>query len=157
MDSIKKIAGYSWGVIAFVIVLVTFPASHGLEERFVQATGLTISPRMNGGEVQQTLDRGAYAVEIHRPVFDGLISERENGFILIRVRRTGEVPAVIEEKVDYRGEGKDAFSFRIDTSTSQVTVTPASPLVKGIDTLFHVTDGWAFNVGLKRKQERRVP
>jgi hypothetical protein len=152
MDSIKKVAGFSWGIVAFMIVLVTFPASRGLEERFVQATGLSISARMNGGEVRQTLDRGAYVVEIHRPVFDGLIGERENGFILIRVRHTGEVPAVIEEKVDYLGEGKDAFSFRIDTSTSQVTVTPASPLVKGINTLFHVKDGWAFNVGLKRKQ-----
>ena len=151
MKTIKPLVGYAWGVIAFGIVLVTFPASDRLQEQFVRVTGLTISPRMTGGEVRQTLDRGTYKVEIHRPIFDGLIGERENGFVLIRVRRTGEVPAVIEDRVDYLGEGQDAFSFRIDTKADQVTVTPTSPLVKGIDTLFHVTDGWAFNVGLKKR------
>jgi len=42
----------------------------GLDEMVVSATGLTLAPEIDGGEVIQTIEHGTYRTQVHRMVDD---------------------------------------------------------------------------------------
>lgn len=158
MNTLKSIGGYLWAVAALITVLALFLRMDVLEDRLVAMTGLRISPWMTGGEVARTIERPGYKVIIHRPVFQGLISERENGFVQVDVHRRDQaaatlptaVPKMIEETIDYNGDGVAYFTLTIDTAASRISLTPLSPAVVGVRYVFHLKTGWAVRVGLKK-------
>jgi hypothetical protein len=150
MALLKSTAGYAWGVLCILVVLATFLGHGFLEERFAKASGIRIHPRMTGGEAVRTIERGGYTVTLHRPVFDGLISDRRTGFVRVDFTREDRVPPVIEEQIDWDGDGRHDFSVVIDTGTSKVSLRAAGPGVTGIEQLYVLKRGWAVRVGLTR-------
>ncbi len=105
MGRLKPILGYTWAVIAVFIVLATFLGNGYFSRKLASATGVTVSPRITGGEVVQVNDHGAYKALVHRPVFDGLTGDRSTGFIQINWEGAGGLPPVVEERVDLGGNG----------------------------------------------------
>ena len=122
--------------------------------KFASATGITVSPRYSGGEVVRSVDHGTYKTVIHRPVFDGLIGDRKDGFIQIEWQtRHGVLPPVIEDGIDFTGDGKEDFAFRLDTTAGSGTLTPHNPSVIAVQTLVKVNQGWVARIHLRKVPE----
>ncbi|MBI4633804.1 MAG: hypothetical protein HY742_07925 [Deltaproteobacteria bacterium] len=150
MKHILKIAGYAWAVACVIAVLATFMGNDYFAARLASATGVTISPRYSGGEIVRSVDHGAYRTVIHRPVFDGLIGERKDGFIQIEWQPVTALPPVIEDGIDFTGDGKADFAFRLDTAAGQGTLTPVNPSVIALQMLLKVNQGWVARIQLRK-------
>lgn len=150
MPKIRSIAGYMWAGAAIVAVFATFFGSGFFSRILVAASGVKISPLYSGGEVVRSVDHGSYRALIHRPVFDALIGETREGFIQLNWEPLAGLPPVIEESVDYNGDGKEDFSIRIDTKTGEAKLNPINPLVLSVQNTVKLDNGWVARVQLKR-------
>jgi len=149
MSALKKIPGYAWAIICFAVVPVLFMGHGYFTARLASATGVTVSPWYTGGEVLRTVDHGTYKTIIHRPVFDGLIGKREDGFIQVEWMPLAEIPPVINEKIDYNGDGREDFTFKLDTQAGTGTLTAHSPSVIAVTLLTKVKNGWLVRIQLQ--------
>lgn len=150
MPKIRSIFGYMWAGAAIIVVFATFLASDFFSRALVASSGVKISPWYSGGEVVQTLDHGSYRTHVHRPVFDALIGEKDEGFIQVNWEPLAGLPPVIEESVDYSGDGKADFSVRVDTKTGEASLAPINPMVVSIRQTAKLDDGWMIRVQLSR-------
>jgi hypothetical protein len=150
MAKIRSIIGYMWAIAAIIVVFATFLGSNFFSRALVAASGVKISPRYSGGEVIRSVDHGSYRTHVHRPVFDALIGERSEGFIQLNWEPLAGLPGVIEESVDYSGDGKADFSIRVDTKTGKTLLTPIDPLVLSMDRAVKLDNGWMVRVRLKK-------
>ncbi len=150
MLKIRSILGYMWAGAAIIVVFATFLGSSIFGRALVVSSGVKISPLYSGGEVVRSVDHGSYKALIHRPVFDALIGERSEGFIQLNWEPLAGLPPVIEESVDYNGDGKEDFSVRIDTKTGKTTLTRINPQVASIEESVKLDDGWVARVQLKK-------
>ena len=151
MKNLLKIAGYAWAGACLVVVLVMFAGSEYLSGKLASATGITVSPRYSGGEVIRSIDHGTYKTILHRPVFDGLIGERRDGFIQVEWQPVTALPPLIEDAVDFTGDGKEDFSFRLDTVAGPGAITPRNPSVVALEWVVKVNQGWVARVQLRKK------
>ena len=150
MKNLLKIAGYAWAGACLVVVLVMFAGSEYLSGKLASATGITVSPRYSGGEVIRSIDHGTYKTILHRPVFDGLIGERRDGFIQIEWQPVTALPLLIEDAVDFTGDGKEDFSFRLDTAAGSGAITPRNPSVVALEWVVKVNQGWVARIQLRK-------
>jgi hypothetical protein len=123
MSAIKRIQagiGYTWAVLCVAIVLATFVGLGFWEKALATGTGLHVSPRFSGGEIRQTLDHGTYRTLLRRTVFDGLLGDRESGFVQIDwvPKKTGVLPAILEEALDLDGDGSVDVRVRLENQTA---------------------------------------
>jgi hypothetical protein len=151
MGRFKSILGYTSAILAFFVVLATFLGLNYFSSKLVSATGIKVSPRFTGGEVVKTIDHKTYTTLIHRPVFDGLIGERKDGFIQIIWERENNWPQVIKEKIDYNGDNVEDFFIHIETETGKATLTAYNPYVVGIGQTYVLKSGCAVRILLKKQ------
>lgn len=155
MKYIGSIFRYLWALLAFPIVLATFIGNGYWAEKLITVTGLEISPWDTGGEIIQRIDQGHYQRLLHRPVFDGLICERKNGFVQVDWKATGEVlPAIINNEIDYDCDGTKDFQIRLDTEKNKADLVALSPDVIGLERVYKLEDGRAVRVLLKNKRNQ---
>ncbi len=119
VERLKTSVGTAWAVLCFLIVPATFVGLGFWSRTLANGTGIQVSPRFTGGEVRLSTDHGSYQTRLHRPVFDGLLGERRDGFVQIDwVPNNGQpLPALIEEEFDIEGDGIVEFRIRLDTTT----------------------------------------
>ena len=132
MAHLKSVLGYTAAALSIPIMLAglfAFIAPEPIGTSFLSATGLKTSANWTGGEVVQTVDHGAYQTEVHRPVFDALIGERQEGFVQVAWRPPEALPARIDEEIDADADGQADFRVELDTATRKATLTPYSPNV----------------------------
>jgi hypothetical protein len=145
-----KMAGYAWAIVCVVAVLVMFVGHDYFSNKLASVTGITVSPRFSGGEIVRSIDRGAYRTVIRRPVYDGLMGDRTDGFIQIEWQPITSLPAVIEEGIDFTGDGREDLVFQLDTAGGNGTVTPRNPSVLAVQTLVRVNQGWVARIRLRK-------
>lgn len=151
MKRIWAVLGYGWSALAFVLLLATFIGNDFFAKQLVNGAGLTISPWCTGGEVVQRLERDEYQVLVHRPVFDGLIGERREGFVQVDLKfRERSMPRVIRELVDYNQDGKADFELHIGDGGKQVTLKPGRPEVIKVGQIIRPRGQVTIRVTLKR-------
>jgi hypothetical protein len=130
MKRIKSILGYTWAImtvpLAFLIIFATPTISEGL----FGEDGVKVTDRISGGEVQEILDREDYSIHLHKPVFDGLFSERETGFVQVDFISQSALPLNIEEAIDYDYDEEIDFVFTIDTRSNEYKLIPKTQKVK---------------------------
>jgi hypothetical protein len=108
MNRLRSILGYSWAGAMVPFLLAMFFGWNVWSSRLVRATGVGISPWYTGGEVARTVDHGAYRTSIHRPVFDGLIGQRREGFVQVDWKPAEEGASLavpLTEELDLDGDG----------------------------------------------------
>ena len=116
--------------LATPLVLVTFMGMNLLAGKLVAVTGLHVHPLYTGGEVAQTIDHGPYQTLIHRPVFDGLVGQREYGLRPDPMAAQGRQSArEIDEQIDFDADGTNDFRIRLNTVTSEASIEPSDPRV----------------------------
>jgi hypothetical protein len=149
MKKLYSALGYGWAVLTIFIVLATFLGNDYFSKRLASATGVTVSPWYSGGEVTQVVEHGVYRTFVHRPVFDGLVGERSEGFIQIDWKPAEGLPPMITESVAL-SDG-ELISIRLDTKTGGAAVTSAGTAAVGLDQIYKLKDGWAVRVVLHNK------
>jgi hypothetical protein len=151
MSHVKAYLAYSWAFLAAPLVLATFMGMNVFSHRLVAGTGLHVHPLYTGGEVAQTIDHGRYRTLIHRPVFDGLVGPREHGFVQIQWQpKDTNLPAKIDEQIDFDADGTNDFRIRLDTVTQETGIEPHDGRVLAVEEVVAVPDGRIVRVGLRR-------
>ncbi len=154
MTRLRSIFGYVWASTALFLILAAFMGNSNLSSNLAAATGITISPWFSGGEIVKTLDHGAYRTHIHRPIFDAIIGQRENGFIQVNWEPMTGLPPIIREAIDYRGDGRENFLVTLDTETGQASVTSSHPGVRSVEGSYRLKNGWAVRILLRNEPKR---
>jgi hypothetical protein len=149
MTLLKRIAGYTLAALATPLVMATFMGWEFWSQQLASASGVKVSPWYTGGEVARTVAHGSYRTLIHRPVFDGLLWEAEEGFVQIQWTPLAALPAAIREAVDYDGDGRDDFQVELDTMQAQARLTGVSPAAVSLEGAYKLKDAWAVRVNLR--------
>jgi hypothetical protein len=150
INKLKTILGYTAAVFAMVVVLATFMGNSYFSHKLVSATGIKVSPWYTGGEILKSIEHDTYTTHIHRPVFDGLIGKRQEGFIQINWEARTGMPPVILETMDYDGDSKADFLVTLDTATGETSITGYNPAVASIQKTYKLNNGWAVRIKLKK-------
>lgn len=109
------------------------------------------SPRFTGGEVARSIDHGSYRTVLHRPVFDGLVGERADGFVQIDwvpVEKQS-LPSAIVEDLDINGDGSSEVSVRIDTASGHVRLARKAPWVLDPEPVISIDSERILRLGLQ--------
>jgi hypothetical protein len=146
MKTFKIIAGITWAFLCLLIVIVMFPALNPLASTTSKLPFMKINPNYSGGEIVKEIINENYAINIHRPVFDGLIGERKKGFVQVDWR--GKLPKTIIDTIDFDNDSKKDFVIQIDTLNAQSMITSMNPKVVKIEISTKTSYGWAVRVGL---------
>ncbi len=152
MAKVKSVLGYLVALLGVPIVLATFMSMSFWSELLVDATGITISPWVTGGEIARTIEHGAYRTEIHRPVFDALVGQRREGFVQVDWTPAGALPAQIDQELDLDGDGQADARVQLDTRAVQATLTPLSPWVLGLEGTYALNDGITIRIRVENRQ-----
>ena len=150
MKKILSILGYTWAVLCIFIVLATFINSTYFAPALASITGVKVSPWYTGGEVKTSIEHVGYRTLVHRPVFDGLFSDRKEGFVQINWEPVRALPPIIAEELDYDGDGKADFLVRLDTSSGVATLVPYKSSVVSVEGVYRLKKGWAVRVDLTK-------
>jgi hypothetical protein len=137
IERLKSALGYTWAASCLIVILATFVGLNFWERTLAKRIGIHVSPVFSGGEVRQTIDHSMYRTLVHRMVFDGLISERTQGFVQIdwAPKEKQALPAILEEDFDIDGDSLVEFSVRVDTNVGSVQVIRKAPWVLGTEPL----------------------
>jgi hypothetical protein len=154
MSGIRSYLAYGWALLATPIVLVTFMGMTGLATRLVAFTGLHVHPLYTGGEPVQTVDHGSYQMVLNRPVFDGLIGQRQTGFVQMQWQpKDANLPALIDEQIDLDQDGKTDLQIHLDTATNQARLESTDARVLSIAEVIKVHNGRLIRVNLRRRAD----
>jgi hypothetical protein len=131
MEKVRAVLGYIAAALAIPLMLGMFVLLIGgnLDQMVLQATGLTLSPLIDGGAVARTIDHGAYQTQVHQMVFSALIGESKKGSIQLDWAPLEALPVSIDEEIDADGDGKVDFRVQVDTANLQSTLTLYAPWV----------------------------
>jgi len=153
MSRIVKYLAYAWALMAGPIVFATFMGTNpSLVGKLVAFTGLHVHPIYTGGEVSQTVDHGRYQTLVHRPVFDGLIRERNTGFVQIQWQpKDANLPELIDEQIDFDQDGKADMRIQLNTSTNSTTLDPLDSRVLSANEVIRVQNSQILRVNLMKK------
>ena len=150
MKIVKAIYGYILAMLGVPLVMIGLMGPlAGLGELFISATGLTLSPWVDGGEVMQTIDHGAYQTHVHRMVFDALIGERKEGFVQVDWLPPDALPARVDEEIDANGDGQADFRVEVVPATKEATLTPYAAWGLELEGTYRLEDSLAVRVTLK--------
>ena len=151
MSRIRTYLAYSWAFLAAPLVLATFMGMDFFAGRLVAVTGLHVHPLYTGGEVAQTIDHGRYQTLIHRPVFDGLVGQREYGILQIQWQpKDANLPERIDEAIDLDADNTSEFTIRLNTKTNTADLEPSGDRFLALDEVITVANTRVVRISLKR-------
>ena len=130
MKKIQSIFGYSWAILTVPFAFAVLFATPVLYQTLFEARGLKVTDRIAGGEVVQTIERDAYSVYVHKPVFDGFFAERQSGFVQVDFISETELPVHIEETIDYDLNTVPDFRISINTQSNEYELNAETERVK---------------------------
>ena len=150
MNRVKSILGTAWAAAALPLLLVMFFGLGRWPALLVGATGLHVTPHYTGGPTQSTLARDSYTVHLHRPVFDGLVGQRSEGFVQVDVMAFSgpQLPPLVEETLTPEGNPAMAFTLRLDTAARTATVRSVGAAVRGVAGVWQLDQGLAVRIAL---------
>jgi hypothetical protein len=138
--------GYLLGMAAVVAVPLLFGGMGVWSDEFARLPFMRNHPRYSGGEIVNSLQGADATWTIHRPVFDGLVGERTDGFVQIDVISRG---AEVSERLDLDGDAVPDATLLLSNDAGPRLSGFSAP-VTGIQTWGRTEDGWIVRIGLRR-------
>jgi hypothetical protein len=141
MVTIRSIFGYGWAIACMLLVPALFFGFGYWPQALVRVGGLHVSPWYQGGVIRSTLDNGGYQTVLREPVFQGIFSERKDGFFQVEwiPAENSLLPKTLVERADVDGDGIPDLEVKVDSGTLHSEITAMKPWVKDIETT--VRDG----------------
>lgn len=149
MIKLKAFLGYTAAVLALFVVLATFIANDFLAKDFVNITSLKVSPIYTGGDVYKTLSYKNHDIKIHKPVFQGLFSDRSKGFVEVDYEGKN-IPKTISQSIDFDNDGKNDFHIAYDTVNNKSEFKSLAKNVISLQGVYKIKTGYAVRVNLKK-------
>ncbi|NMM61779.1 hypothetical protein HBE96_03560 [Clostridium sp. P21] len=149
MIKLKAFLGYVAAVLALFVVLATFIGNDFLAKKFAYITSLKVSPLYTGGEVYKTLSFKDSQIKIHKPVFQGLFSDRSKGFVEVDYE-SKNTPDIISQNIDFDDDGKDDFSIKYNPQNNTSEFKSLNKNVVSLKGIYKIKSGYAIRVNLKK-------
>ena len=148
MKKLKIIAGITWAFAGLILIIILFPGLNSFSASASKLPFMKINPNYSGGEVAKQLISDGCTLSIRKPVFDGLLRERKNGFV--QLDWTGNLPDKISDTIDYDFDNKPDFSIEVDRLNTLTSIDAFSLKVKDVEMSTQTSYGWAVRIGLKK-------
>ncbi len=148
MKTLRALLVYLVAFAFIPLVVVAFANLYPIARGLMGASGLTIAPHITGGPVAARVEHGAYATSIHQPVFESLVGRPREGFVQVAWSRKADVPALLDEEIDYDSDGTADFRIRWDRTAGDIRVTPHRPEVGSLAGHYALADRYAVRVNL---------
>jgi hypothetical protein len=117
LKMLKRLLGIGWFAVSIAVFLMIFSNLEHWDNIFANS-GVKINNWLTGGGIASRIERKAYQIDIHKPVFDNAFGgETKNGFVQLDIHHEGKLNADVHEDVDYDGDGKLDFTIDIDRKT----------------------------------------
>lgn len=149
MIKLKSILGYIIAVLTLFVVLATFMGNDFFAKKLIAVTSLKVSPLYTGGEISKVLSLENCQLKIHKPVFQGLFSDRSNGFVEVDYE-SKNMPQVISQSIDFDGDGKNDFSINYDIKNNKSEFEALNKNVVSLNGVYKIKSGYAIKVNLKK-------
>ena len=149
MKRIKIIVGISWAFLGLILIIILFPGLNSYSVSVSKLPFMKLNPRYSGGEVAKRIVTDRCTLDIRRPVFNGFIKERKNGFVQMDWR--GNIPELINDSIDYDQDGIKDFKISVDRKNSKTVLNPFNSKVKNVVISTRTSYGWAVRVGIKKQ------
>jgi hypothetical protein len=154
MKKIKLISGIAWAIICLVVIVILFPGLNNFSASAAKLPFMKINPNYTGGDVAKEIVSQGCTLQIRKPVFDGLIGERNHGFVQIDWK--GNVPEKINDTIDFNFDGIPDFTVFIDRKKPETILNPFNTEVGKIGTSTRTSYGWAVRVELRKSVQKGV-
>jgi hypothetical protein len=148
MKKAKMVAGIVWAITCLILILILFPGMGSFSQNTARLPFMKINPNYTGGEVSRQILTGNCTIDIRKPVFDGLLKERKNGFVQIDWR--GEMPTEFTDTIDYDLDMKPDFSVTINSSQPATLLVPMNNKVEDVIVSTQTSYGWALRVAVTK-------
>ena len=149
MKRIKIIVGISWAFLGLILIIILFPGLNSYSVSVSKLPFMKLNPKYSGGEVAKRIVADRCTLDIRRPVFNGFIKERKNGFVQMDWR--GNIPELINDSIDYDQDGIKDFKISVDRKNSKTVLNPFNSKVKNVVISTRTSYGWAVRVGIKKQ------
>lgn len=149
MKKIKIIAGISWAFAGLILIIILFPGLTSFSVSVSKLPFMKLNPRYTGGEIAHQIIAENCTMNIRKPVFNGLLRERNSGFVQLDWH--GTIPDMINDSIDYDHDGKKDFCIFIDRKNSKTVLAPLSSRVKDVAISTPTSFGWAVRVRLLKE------
>ena len=148
MKKIKIIAGTIWALSGMILILILFPGLNGFSGSVARLPFMKINPNYSGGEVIKHISSDNYSIDIRKPVFDGLLKEKEKGFVQLDWR--GNIPDEIIDTIDYDLDNRADFRIHISRSQNKTEIDSFSSRVGEIIISTPTSYGWAVRIEVRQ-------
>jgi len=149
MKRVKIVAGICWACAGLILILILFPGLNGFSNAVSRLPFMKLNPRFTGGEVVKQIINESCTLDIRKPVFNGFLKERHSGFVQVDWR--GKIPELINDSIDYDGDGSKDFSILINRKLSKTDLKSFNSQVKDIVISTPTSYGWAVRIGLQKE------
>lgn len=117
---LKPWLGYIWLITVLAVSITGFMNMESVAEVLFVKGGFQVTENWRGGDIAHVKVHEAYQTIIHRPVFAGLLTEKNQGFIRIDWVSAQGLPEIILEAVDYDSDGRADFTLELNTIDNRV-------------------------------------
>lgn len=148
MKKVKIIAGVTWAMAGMILIIILFPFLNSFSSSVAKLPFMKINANYSGGTAASEIIAEGCTIVVRKPVFDGLIGERKNGFVQVDWR--GNVAEKMSDSIDYDLDGAPDFLVQIDRSSIKTLLVPLNPMVTDLKTSTQTSYGWAVRVGIKK-------
>ena len=148
MKRLKIIAGISWAVAGVVLMLILFPGLNRFSESLASLPFMKINANYTGGEIAKQHITPNCTLAIRRPVFDGLLGEKNHGFVQLDWR--GDLPEYLQDTIDYDSDGTPDFLIKVNRKNNTSDIQSFNSSVEGINISSPTSYGWAVRIGLEK-------
>jgi hypothetical protein len=148
MKKIKIITGIAWAFICLILIIILFPGLNSLSSFAAGLPFMKINPNFSGGETARKYITESCTLTVHKPVYDGLLKERNTGFVQVDWR--GKLPDRLIDTIDYDIDDSPDFILQIDRTSSATHLNPLNSKVMDVRISTPVSYGWAARINLKK-------
>ncbi|MBP5369168.1 MAG: hypothetical protein J6Z01_12025 [Bacteroidales bacterium] len=117
----KNFIAKFWAILSIFLLLGSFMFGQQLQDILMKAPFMRIDPSFSGGEVESSVNQGAYTINIHQKVFPALIGEGSEGFRQITVIKN-----------DSAVNNYNIKTFAVDSLTTIKIVDNVPEVTKGV-------------------------
>jgi hypothetical protein len=144
MEKIKIAVGIFWAIVCLVIIIVLFPGLNSYSSGVSKLPFMKINPNFTGGEAAEQIVMENCTLVIRKPVFDGFLGERKNGFVQLDWR--GKLPDIVFDTIDYDMDKKPDFSITINRSEASTVLKSSNPKVRKVIISTSTSYGWSARI-----------
>jgi len=153
MKTLFSISGYLWAVICLLLIPVTFIGNGTFSNKLARLSFMKVNARFSGGDLDCSLNKNNYTLEIYKPVFTALIGESKEGFVQVKWLVQKELPPTITDTIDFDRNGFPDFWVNINTKNGKTDFKALDKNVLDLSISSKVKNSWLVRVNLKNPKK----